>query len=225
MFKEFLTSLTYQIVDFAAKHEDFFKLDAEERAHKVKSQDFPSPFKLYLAKVSPKDFMKDLELIVKFIETPKEAIIKDNAFFKAMVEYFSGKFAQRVDQLDSHFYLASVAERKKQVEEMIECEAPIGIAVRKLLIHTSYQQLCSEIGSLAKSVVNAPHIIVQSPREIDLELRKDIRKKLSEENPLSFPVFQINKKLIGGVRVFKNGEVIDHSWLSRVLRFTSLTAA
>ena len=213
------------MTDFAAKHEDFFKLEVEDRAHKVKGLKIPSTFKLYLAKVSAKDFMKDLQLVVHFIDNPSQAQIKGNALFKAAVEYFTNRFAERVDALESAFYLMKSEDRQKKVEELIDCDSPVANEIKKLLVFTSYQELCEQINALAKAVSGSAHIIVQAPREIDLELRKDIRKKLTDENPMSFPVFQINKKLIGGVRVFKNGEVIDHSWLSRVHRFTSLTAA
>ncbi|MBL4694172.1 hypothetical protein JKY72_02280 [Candidatus Gracilibacteria bacterium] len=225
MLKNFFTSLTYQITDFASKHEGFFKLGAEDRAHKMKALHIPSTFKLYLAKVSPKDFMADLTLIVKYIENPKQTSIKGNHFFMAAVEYLTGRFPQYLDTLDSKFYLADLKTRQKQVDELIPTDNAIASAVKKLLIGISYQQLCEGINALAKNVAGSAHIIVQAPREIELTLRKDIRKKLTEENPLSFPIFQINKKLIGGMRVFKNGEVLDHSWHSRVRKFLSLTAA
>lgn len=225
MLKDFLTSLTFQLTEFASKHEDLFTLKAEDRAHKVKGLKIPASFRLYLAKVSAKDFMSDLGLVVQYINTPSQAQIKDNEFFKTAVEYFTSTFAERVDTLDSDFYLADAKHRLKQVSELIDCDSPVASAIKKLLVYTSYQELCDQINALAKAVTESAHIIVQAPREIDLKLRKDIRKKLTDENPMSFPVFQINKKLIGGVRVFKNGEVVDHSWLSRVHRFTSLTAA
>jgi len=60
---------------------------------------------------------------------------------------------------------------------------------------------------------------------MNMELKREIRQTLSKDHPYSLPVFQINKKLIGGIRIFKDGEVQDHSWLSRVEYFTSLTAA
>lgn len=225
MLKNFFTSLTFQIVDFASKHEDFFKLSDEERAHKMKGLHIPSTFKLYLAKVSPKNFMADLAVVVHYIENPKQAAIKGNHFFMAAVEYLTGRFPQYLDTLDSKFYLADLQGRQKQVKELIPTDNAIATAVKNLLIQISYQQLCEGINSLSKEVASSAHIIVQAPREIDLELRKDIRKKLTEENPMSFPIFQINKKLIGGMRVFKNGEVLDHSWHSRVRKFLSLTAA
>jgi len=75
------------------------------------------------------------------------------------------------------------------------------------------------------AVEESPYILIQSPREIEPKLKKEIRAKIREEKSNHFPIFQINKKLIGGIRVFKDGETTDNSWLSRVLHFTSLTSA
>lgn len=225
MIKDFLSALTYDMSKFAAKHSDFFDLKESERGEKLKPQQLPTALKAYLSKVSAKDFMHDLALTLKFIEKPKEAKIEKNNFFVAVVEFFSGGFAHHVDALETDFYLAKSETRKKMINEVIKGESLTIQSIRNLLVFESHQQIASMVNDLAKRASNAPHIIVQSPREINVELKKDIRKKLREENPHSFPTFQINKKLIGGIRIFKDGKVADHSWLSRVLRFTSLTAA
>jgi F0F1-type ATP synthase delta subunit len=36
-------------------------------------------------------------------------------------------------------------------------------------------------------------------------------------------VFQINRNLIGGMRIFADGKVVDNSWLSRINYISSLT--
>ena len=64
---------------------------------------------------------------------------------------------------------------------------------------------------------------MQSPREIDSELKSEIRENLNKDFESSFPVFQINKNLIGGLRVFVDGKSHDYSWFSRISSISNLT--
>ncbi|EKD93876.1 MAG: hypothetical protein ACD_28C00035G0013 [uncultured bacterium] len=208
---------------FLIGNKTFFSKSESEKEEALKELKLPHPFKTYLQKSNEQDFIKELRGLVGNIYQPTSSNVSENNLFKAVLEFFVQSFGMRLEIAHESIAFSRV-ERAEVIEKMVPGENVFASSLRQLLLNHSYQDCVAEINALAKKVVNAPYIVVQSPREIDLELKKKIREHLYTEYPFSFPVFQINRKLIGGFRIFKGGTVIDHSWISRVLRFTSLTA-
>lgn len=223
MFRSFLLILIREILGFLKKNPSFFGEEETTRHETVKNLKIPTPFTQYLSKTSEKEFLDDLRTALGFIHTGK-ATLRDNAFFKALLELFTGSFALRIDRMSQSANL-SEKERSILTEKLIGSDSDLAQTLRHILLVYSYQEIATEISRLSKKGVGAPTLIVQSPRAIELELKKEIRETLGKEHPLSFPIFQINRQLIGGFRVFKEGETTDYSWLSRVLRFKNLAAA
>jgi F0F1-type ATP synthase delta subunit len=208
---------------FLIGNKTFFSKSEAEKEGALKDLKLPQPFKTYLQKSTEQEFLKELRILVSTIYQPTSTNVSENNLFKAVLEFFVQSFAMRLE-IAHESNAFSRAEKAEMIEKLVPGENAFASSLRQILLNYSYQDCVAEINILAKKVVNAPYIVVQSPREIDLELKKKIREHLYTESPFSFPVFQINRKLIGGFRIFKGGTVIDHSWISRVLRFTSLTA-
>lgn len=225
MFKNFLTALLEKITHHLMNHTDFFDHKSAWRKENLEHVSIPKTFKVYLEELEEKDVIEDLQLIVRYIQNPKSTEIKGNKFFLTLLEFINTELGRKIDQLGSDYYLMPQDQRKEVIVKLLPGESHLARALREVLENQTYQQLTSEISNLGHKVAQVPYIVVQSPREIDTNLKREIRAHLYEQNPLSFPSFQINRKLIGGVRIFNNGKTIDHSWLSRVLRFTSLTTA
>ena len=63
------------------------------------------------------------------------------------------------------------------------------------MLNQTYQQISSEIYKLSSKVKQTPYTLVQSPREIPTELKKEIRDNLRKDNEDIYPIFQINKNV------------------------------
>ena len=225
MFNEFLTALLKKTLIFLKENPGFSERTQETRKKHLEDLSVPSSFKNYLEQISENHFVEDISIIIKFIRQPKDKSIKESKFFKSFVEFLTAELAKKIDFLDSHYYLLKATERTDFVEKLLKGESLLATTLRNILINNTYQQLAENINYLATTVANSDFIVVQSPREISHELKREVREEILKENPLCLPVFQINKKIIGGIRIFENGTTKDHSWLSRVLKFTSLTSA
>lgn len=57
---------------------------------------------------------------------------------------------------------------------------------------------------------------IQSPIPLLPEGKQEMRKELVERYPGSFPVFQIERSLAGGLRLFHGGTMMDRSWMTVV---------
>lgn len=224
MINPFLSALLYELVNFLSKHKDFFELKKEVREEKLQVLKVPTAFKNYLLEVSDEHLLKDLKVAMSFINgTPMAQLpLKGNAFFKALTEFFTVNFASKVDELPGRFYLLSYETRVVEIKKIIESDNRIADALREFLVTNSYQEVAELLNDLSQAVTGADTVLVQAPRDIDSELKKEIRKALLEKYPHSFPVFQVNRGLIGGFRVFVNGKASDFSWFSRIVKLTSL---
>lgn len=224
MINPFLTALLYELVHFLTKHKDFFELAHETREEKLQNVKVPTAFKHYMAKISEEHFMKDLALVMSLLNgTPMAQLsLKGNAFFKALTEFFTQTFSSKVDELPGRFYLLPYETRKVEIKKIIESDNRIADALREFLSGNSYQEIAGLLNEFAQAVNEAEMVLVQTPRDVDGDLKKEIRKALLEKYPHAFPVFQVNRGLIGGFRVFVNGKSVDHSWFSRIAKLTSL---
>lgn len=222
MYSKFTSALLQKILTFLNDHPDLLNQKERKALDKLT---LPEAFKNYLHEVSEAEFMKDVTLASKFAKGDKGLNLKGSKFFEAIVEFITSDFARKLDLLDSEYYLFSLENRHKIADKLVSGDSPLAESLRDIILTKTYQQISSATQKLLRQVGSFSFILVQSPSEISPEIKKDIRQKIREEDEKAFPVFQINKKLIGGIRIFKDGESDDLSWLSRVLHFTSLTSA
>lgn len=211
MLKDFLSALLLEILRSLQTDDDFKG---------------PQVFKDYLKGVKEKDLLNDLRLILQMINATDFATLhlKDSALFKAILYFFSENFVPKLDELGCRFYLLPYEQRCEKAKGLISSNSYTAAALRDLMVHHSHQEITEILEQLAKSVADAPTIVVQTPRDISMELKKEMRKQCAERFPSSFPYFQINRQLIGGFRIFMDSRSYDHSWFARLQKLTSLTA-
>lgn len=225
MFHSFLLVLVQDMLKSLKAEPEFFGLSAKKREEYLEAKRFPAAFKVYLAEVKGEDFLQDLEVLTLYLQGAKDLDLKGNAFFGALIGFFVGPFADKLDQLRSDFYTLAEADQKAVLDQLIKGSSSLGEELKKLLLFYSYQELTQAIYDLMRRVSSSPYVLVQSAREMEPSLKRELRQQF-RDNPEkgSFPIFQVHRKLVGGLRVFQEGECVDHSWLHRVHRFTSLTA-
>jgi F0F1-type ATP synthase delta subunit len=222
MFQKFTAALLEKIISFLQSHPDFFS--DKNRSKTLEKLSLPKSFVEYLTDVSEKQFLKDVELASIFAKSGyRNVSLRKNGFFNAMAQFLTNELVAKLDFLDSEIALMKEKEKREVAAKLIKGESTLAKSLRDILSRKTYQQIASAIFKLAQNVDKTPYLLVQSPREIDLELKREIRESLSETAKNSFPIFQINRKLVGGLRIFEDGKSLDHSWLSKVQYFTSLT--
>lgn len=221
MFNSLITALVYEMLHFVSGHKD-------RKLELMGNLRIPSVFKKYLSEVKEKDFLIDLKVALDFIERSKSASasmplnLSKSDFFKSFTDFLSTTFASKLDQLPSEFYILPNNEKEKLVSKVIDSDSLVAKALKNLIVINSYQEISSSIEDLCRFVYGSAYVVVQSPRDIDSELKIQIRKHLADEKKHSFPLFQINKKLIGGIRVFVDGKSVDNSWFSKISQLSTL---
>lgn len=202
MINSILLSLLHDIFAFLAEHRNFFEKD-EKRKRELLSQKktFPEICVHYLEKTSEEEFLHDIH---HYTEVGKNGLIE------AFSKYLTTEFASLLDET-------------KNAEALIPKTYELfGRVLRETLEENSYQEITEEVSKFLEKTRKSPTTIVQTARKIDATFRANIREKLLGMNPYIFPIFQVNRSLVGGMRIFSNGKTIDESWFSRINAITTI---
>lgn len=184
-----------------ATDRDFFELSASLRQEKVSHLSFW--LQPYLVGVSEQNFLEDAQNI--FVgSTQKTGLVQ------MLVDYYLHSFVLLVDELPHEFGSYSLEEKLTVVQGMsispVEAEvlatyslAQIELSSENLLRLFDFPGAC---------------VLVESPISIDSQMKKTIRSKYAGD----VLFFHIKPNLLGGVRILKNGLVLDYSWSESINR-------
>jgi len=212
------------IIGIMLKKKGFLEKSEAERINLIQElygKQYPESLTAYMAKFDAEDFMTDVEVAIESFEIePKH---KKNAFMDAIAGFVSAEFGYRLDRLESSFFFEPLDDRRETLRHLFPGDSDLSYTMRDIFIQNTYQELTQKAYHLL-SVLKEPYtIVVQTPVEMDDEMRKMIRQAFNDKQEYVFVEFQVNPQIIGGMRVFENGKVIDHSWLAKVQAITQIT--
>lgn len=214
-----------EILVFLKENQTFFEDKSGKDA--LEKLTLPKPVKEYLLQADADQFVAEFSELVRFItgSVRKQELgsLMENQLLKAIVKFWSFDVMDHLDVLTTDFYLKSKKDQLNQLADLVLGEGMVSDALRDLIATASAQELAKHVREFVGQVLASPLIVVQTPREVAYEFKKEIREQLrAEYGDGSLPVFQINRNLIGGMRVFVDSEVKDFSWLGRIKLITSL---
>lgn len=222
MLNRFIQSLIQEITKILTKNRNFFEQNNAAREKILNDFKIPSTVKQYLSTTEMTNFMSDLSQYIEYTKN-KNTSIANNKLLQAIAFFLCDNFAGDLYKLPNDYFKLSFAEQEAIVSKLISSNSMLGEALKAILTENSSQEISNGIQQFLSETVNAPYIIIQSPVEITPESKKQIKQQLSTElDKAYFPIFQVNRNLIGGMRIFINGKVTDLSWLNRVNFITSL---
>ncbi len=212
------------IIGIMLKEKDFLGTSEGGRVDLIQKHygnSYPESLMSYMTKFDAEDFMKDVEVAIQAFEIAPEH--KQNAFLDAIATFVSAEFGYRLDRLDSSFFFDPLDERRETLKNLFPGDSDLSYTMRDLFIQNTYQELTQKAYHLLSELKEPYTIVMQTPVEMDADKRKAIRQAFNEKHEYVFVEFQVNPPIIGGMRVFENGKVVDHSWLAKVQAITQLT--
>lgn len=217
----FLTTLVYEISVMLTSEKDFF--DSKDRNKVLEKVNLTAPVKEYLSGINSDDFLEDLRVAVSYLVSPAQANPNGNKLLEAVAQFLTENLSNKLDVLDADFSKMSHKDQVKVVEKLVPSNTKLGTSLKDLMLYNSTQEIYQGLNEFLGAVTNTPYVIVQTPTEISQDLKKEIRAELTKELKTNcLPIFQVNKNLIGGLRVFIDGEVTDNSWLGRINFITQI---
>lgn len=167
--------------------------------------------------------LEEISRVAHYVSSNDAKYIKESELLQKGVEYLTKDFALALNGIDSSFYGMSQSEREKAVNDLWKIDREVDKALMKVLVNCSYQEIVRNIQNLLEVAFNSSFLLVQTPTPLDKPTKDEIVKKLQLENKEPVIVqFQVNQSIIGGMRIFQNGEVQDMSWMGRIEKIVNL---
>lgn len=167
--------------------------------------------------------LEEISRVAHYVSSNDSKYIKESELLQKGVEYLTKDFALALNGIDSSFYGMSQSEREKAVNNLWKIDREVDKALMKVLVNCSYQEIVRNIQNLLEVAFNSSFLLVQTPTPLDKATKDEIVKKLQLENKEPVIVqFQVNQSIIGGMRIFQNGEVQDMSWMGRIEKIVNL---
>lgn len=167
--------------------------------------------------------LEEISRVAHYVSSNDAKYIKESELLQKGVEYLTKDFALALNGIDSSFYGMSQSEREKAVNDLWKIDREVDKALMKVLVNCSYQEIVRNIQNLLEVAFNSSFLLVQTPTPLDKATKDEIVKKLQLENKEPVIVqFQVNQSIIGGMRIFQNGEVQDMSWMGRIEKIVNL---
>lgn len=204
MLDHLFIALLKDFIVFLKLKPTFFELNIQDRTQTLKNAQiwFSQSIHDYLLHISEIHFQKDLKAFLKYLkENHLEQIAHKDSLFSALENFFVKEFALNLD-----------APEKNDLNH----KGYFLAAIKDLIENESYYQLTLAVNQFLKNLKHSSLIIIQTPRKIRYDFRQQIRHKIQQNFPVSLPIFQVNRDLIGGIRLFLNGELRDYSWISKI---------
>jgi hypothetical protein len=221
MYNKFFTIVIIEILNILKENPNFFELNNEKKSAILKEYKIPNSIKKYLELISFENLSKDIQDLI--ITINKKKISKENNLLKAVLSYLAEKFSENIYELPSEFHYECYEKQMNLASKIINSDSKLANCLKEIIANHSHQEILNELQTLLNKLLNTPIVLVQSPISLSSDKKIEIKNNLAKNaHQLSVPVFQVNKKLIGGMRIFVNGEVTDNSWLKKINLITTL---
>jgi hypothetical protein len=191
-------------------HQGWFNLGVDER--KKHAQHFPENIQYYLTHVAEGDFATDLMPMTYFLSDPDLHVGEIGGFMNAFCDYLIHDFTDMVDGFESAFFLKRSDEREEILRKEIQVETFFQEELIDVFSVESPQDINEAISDFLKKAKEATTIVVQTAVDCEKGMKKEIRDRLAKDHPYSFVEFYTSPQILGGMRLFVNGQVEDYSW-------------
>lgn len=222
MYNNFFIALIIEILQVLKENQNFFKENKTSRLELLDKYKLPTSVKQVLSEIDSGQLLKEIHSLLAFKKSKR--ISSENKIFLASLNYLSDKFVSNIYNLPDNFHYLEYEKQLQLASEQLKSNSRLAKTLIDLLANHSYQELLNELQLLLNKTTNAPIVLVQTPVSLTSEQKIEIKENISQQtNSICTPVFQINQKLIGGMRIFINGVVTDNSWLKKINLITKIT--
>lgn len=161
---------------------------------------YPKQITNYFKNISEKELTEEIKIIIsdKYRETKLS---------RAIVEFLSKDLGSIVDE----YYCGN--------KKNIEIDTKNSLFEKNLfeiLENSTYNEISEKIARELFKISQGEIIIIESPVNLDLSMKSKIREKYQQDDALNFIVFKVNENILGGIKTYKDGKIIDDSWAQKI---------
>lgn len=184
------------------QNENFFELsesDKKSKFEKEYSEFYPQEAINYFANTSEESLILEIKNILKGSSSDLLEII---------TKYVILELSYVIDS----YYQDGLADFKKNNSQTSQLKKEI----ISQLESSTYNEICEKLSREIYKKANGKIIIVESPLKLDTKFKAKIRNNYQKDDKLCFVVFKINENILGGIKTYIDGKIIDDSWAEKI---------
>lgn len=138
---------------------------------------------------------------------------------KQFVSYLQKDLLPIFDSLPADLDLLSTKD-KQVILDKIAAQSATGKWLARLLSTSTTRAVQSALAALARRLApDLGSVIIKTPLPMESDFKQQVRKHLSRD----FVIFTTDTSLLGGILVYRNGQLTDNSWLGKIRNLQTLT--
>jgi hypothetical protein len=215
MLQSISSSVIKDFLNVLKEHKDFYAQSDDKKLQSIESTlkgKYTTKFTSLFIKLDKKSFVLDMKATIDFI---KGDHAKPSELVNTITSFLTEDITNIIDQLDTEFFFIPEKERFKTLSKHFTL-SHLGKYMLEKISCSTYQELNEEIYTTLNNIKEIPVTLVQTPVELNADQKLQVRKHFLKENTYSFVEFQITPSLLGGIKVFQNGHIIDNSWRAKI---------
>lgn len=205
--KELFIAIILDFFSFLKKEKNFLHLDTMARKNALERTGiFPESFISYFSSCTEEQYILDCRKVFQANKKLSDLHLnpQESSLFKAMADFIMDELPRFLDERSPVSFQGYFAD-----------------ALHTILQSSNYYEVSSLVQNYLQKYFSGTVSMVETSCEMEPSLKGEIRKLLRHRYPFSFPIFNLNKNLIGGIRIFADGLTYDFSWLSKIKKIFS----
>ena len=139
---------------------------------------------------------------------------------KQFVDYLGSELLPTFDELPNDLGFLPAKDKAGILKKLAQTNLVSRWLAYLLDISTTHQVQSSLSGLVNRLAPERGSVIIKSPVTLDAAFKKTIRKHFKSD----FVMFTTDVNLFGGILIYRNGRLIDDSWLGKIKSLSAIKA-
>jgi F0F1-type ATP synthase delta subunit len=215
-----ISILLHETLDFLNKHQDLFELNAKDTEVAFDRASLSAFSREYLLDIDGEQLLFDLANLTKSLYSKTKPSAKN--VLSAHISRFLCKLAnQTAIGLDKSYAILDREEQISKLNAVFKAENTVMKAYKEFVLANSFEGLISKIRNFAAHNGEFVEVTIQMATDSSAaDRRQMVTEFTTKYGDMTLIYFQVNPKLIGGMRIFANGQLTDLSWQKKIETLT-----
>lgn len=220
--ENFTSILLHETLSFLSQNPEFFSLNAKDTEVAFDRASLSAFGREYLLDVDSDQILFDIADLNKAMKSGVPFSAKN--VLSAHISRFLCKLANQVAiGLDKSFANASLEEQRSRVNSVFKAENAVMKTFKEFILHNSFESIVSKLRPVLSQSLDYKEVVVQLASDIDATSRRKMVVDFTNEyGDMTLVYFQINQRLLGGMRIFVDGKLTDLSWQKKIETLTQI---
>lgn len=202
------------LLKFLDENSDYFEGTKSDKKSFLSDSSLPKFLELYLLEVKQDKFMSDLKDTTNFLNSG--VVSSNNSLVKSISLFLSYSLAMKIDSLPGDFDLNSLEKRKEILDNTLSGKTELGKLLVENISSSNLHIVNKQFKSLANNFSENKSVVVQSANRLNPELKQKVREYFHDLDKFCFPIFSVQPKLLGGLRIILDGNAIDSTYANMI---------